>query len=330
MSQEHVSQRIQFARTGGSEVLELVDVTPAAPAAGEVRVANEAVGLNFIDIYFRTGLYPAPSLPSGLGTEGAGIVDAVGEGVTHLKEGDRVAYAQGPLGAYAELHTLPASKVVKLPDFINFETAAASMLKGLTVQYLLRQTYELKGGETILFHAAAGGVGSIACQWAKALGVKLIGTVSSQEKADLAMANGAWATINYTQEDVVDRVRELTNGEMCDVVYDSVGKDTWEMSLNCLKPRALMVSFGNASGPVDGVNIGILNQKGSLFVTRPSLNGYADTRERFEMMCEDFFAMLESGKIKIDVANRYPLKDVGLAQDALQSRKTTGSTVLLP
>ena len=330
MSQEHVSQRIQFARTGGSEVLELVDVTPAAPAAGEVRVANEAVGLNFIDIYFRTGLYPAPSLPSGLGTEGAGIVDAVGEGVTHLKEGDRVAYAQGPLGAYAELHTLPASKVVKLPDFINFETAAASMLKGLTVQYLLRQTYKLKGGETILFHAAAGGVGSIACQWAKALGVKLIGTVSSQEKADLAMANGAWATINYTQEDVVDRVRELTNGEMCDVVYDSVGKDTWEMSLNCLKPRALMVSFGNASGPVDGVNIGILNQKGSLFVTRPSLNGYADTRERFEMMCEDFFAMLESGKIKIDVANRYPLKDVGLAQDALQSRKTTGSTVLLP
>nr|WP_027335571.1 NADPH:quinone reductase [Halomonas sp. HL-48] len=325
-----MSQRIQFSRTGGSEVLELVDATPAAPAAGEVRVANKAIGLNFIDIYFRTGLYLAPSLPSGLGTEGAGVVDAVGEGVTHLKEGDRVAYAQGPLGAYAELHTLPASKVVKLPDFIDFETAAASMLKGLTVQYLLRQTCELKGGETILFHAAAGGVGSIACQWAKALGVKLIGTVSSQEKADLAMANGAWATINYTEEDVVERVRELTNGEMCDVVYDSVGKDTWEMSLDCLKPRALMVSFGNASGPVDGVNIGILNQKGSLFVTRPSLNGYADTRERFEMMCEDFFAMLESGKIKIDVANRYPLKDVGLAQDALQSRKTTGSTILFP
>jgi len=330
VSQAHVSQRIQFSRTGGSEVLELVDVTPAAPAAGEVRVANKAIGLNFIDIYFRTGLYLAPSLPSGLGTEGAGVVDAVGEGVTHLKEGDRVAYAQGPLGAYAELHTLPASKVVKLPDFIDFETAAASMLKGLTVQYLLRQTCELKGGETILFHAAAGGVGSIACQWAKALGVKLIGTVSSQEKADLAMANGAWATINYTEEDVVERVRELTNGEMCDVVYDSVGKDTWEMSLDCLKPRALMVSFGNASGPVDGVNIGILNQKGSLFVTRPSLNGYADTRERFEMMCEDFFAMLESGKIKIDVANRYALKDVGLAQDALQSRKTTGSTILFP
>ncbi|MGP9634969.1 NADPH:quinone reductase [Halomonas sp. AOP43-A1-21] len=325
-----MSKRIQLSKIGGSEVLEWADTEPKAPSAGEVRIANKAVGLNFIDIYFRTGLYPAPSMPTGLGTEGAGVVDAVGEGVTHLKEGDRVAYAQGPLGAYAELHTLPAAKVVKLPDFIDFETAAASMLKGLTVQYLLRQTHELKGGETILFHAAAGGVGSIACQWAKALGVKLIGTVSSKEKADLAMANGAWATINYTEEDVVERVRELTNGEMCDVVYDSVGKDTWEISLNCLKPRSLMVSFGNSSGPVDGVNIGILNQKGSLFVTRPSLNGYADTRERLEMMCEDFFSMIESGKIKIDVANRYALADAGKAQDALQNRQTTGSTVLLP
>lgn len=325
-----MSKRIQFSKTGDSDVLEWVDTAPKAPGSGEVRIANKAVGLNFIDIYFRTGLYPAPSMPSGLGTEGAGVVDAVGEGVTHLKEGDRVAYAQGPLGAYAEMHTLPAAKVIKLPDFIDFETAAASMLKGLTVQYLLRQTYELKGGETILFHAAAGGVGSIACQWAKALGVKLIGTVSSKEKADLAMANGAWATINYSEEDVVERVRELTNGEMCDVVYDSVGKDTWEMSLDCLKPRSLMVSFGNASGPVDGVNIGILHQKGALFVTRPSLNGYADTRERFEMMCDDFFGMIKSGKLRIDVANRYPLQDAGKAQDALQSRQTTGSTVLLP
>ncbi|MGO2009087.1 NADPH:quinone reductase [Vreelandella alkaliphila] len=325
-----MSKRIQFSQTGDSGVLEWVDTAPRAPGSGEVRIANKAVGLNFIDIYFRTGLYPAPSMPSGLGTEGAGVVDAVGEGVTHLKEGDRVAYAQGPLGAYAEMHTLPAAKVIKLPDFIDFETAAASMLKGLTVQYLLRQTYELKGGETILFHAAAGGVGSIACQWAKALGVKLIGTVSSKEKADLAMANGAWATINYSEENVVERVRELTNGEMCDVVYDSVGKDTWEMSLDCLKPRSLMVSFGNASGPVDGVNIGILNQKGALFVTRPSLNGYADTRERFEMMCDDFFGMIKSGKLRIDVANRYPLKDAGKAQDALQSRQTTGSTVLIP
>ena len=325
-----MSKRIQFSKTGDSSVLEWVDTAPKAPGSGEVRIANKAVGLNFIDIYFRTGLYPAPSMPSGLGTEGAGVVDAVGEGVTHLKEGDRVAYAQGPLGAYAEMHTLPAAKVIKLPDFIDFETAAASMLKGLTVQYLLRQTYELKGGETILFHAAAGGVGSIACQWAKALGVKLIGTVSSKEKADLAMANGAWATINYSEENVVERVRELTNGEMCDVVYDSVGKDTWEMSLDCLKPRSLMVSFGNASGPVEGVNIGILNQKGALFVTRPSLNGYADTRERFEMMCDDFFGMIKSGKLRIDVAHRYPLQEAGKAQDALQNRQTTGSTVLLP
>ncbi|MDI5889677.1 NADPH:quinone reductase [Halomonas rhizosphaerae] len=325
-----MAKRVQFARTGGPEVLELVDVTPAEPAPGEVRVRNQAVGLNFIDIYFRTGLYPAPSLPSGLGTEGAGVVDAVGEGVTHLKAGDRVAYAQGPLGAYAEQHVLPAEKVVALPAAIDVETAAASMLKGLTVQYLLRQTRELKGGETILWHAAAGGVGSIACQWAKALGVKLIGTVSSPEKAALAERNGAWATIDYTQEDVVERVRELTNGAMCDVVYDSVGKDTWETSLDCLKPRSLMVSFGNASGAVEGVNIGILNQKGSLFVTRPSLNGYADTRARLEWMAGELFEMLESGKVKVDIAQRYPLAEAGKAQEALQGRKTTGSTILLP
>jgi NADPH2:quinone reductase len=325
-----MAKRIQFARTGGSEVLELVDVTPADPASGEVRVRNEAIGLNFIDIYFRTGLYPAPGLPSGLGTEGAGVVDAVGEGVSHLKEGDRVAYAQGPLGAYAEYHVLPAEKVVVLPDSVDAETAAASMLKGLTVQYLLRQTAPLKGGETILWHAAAGGVGSIACQWARALGVKLIGTVSSEEKAKLAKANGAWETIDYTREDVVERVRELTNGEMCDVVYDSVGKDTWITSLDCLKPRSLMVSFGNASGPVEGVNLGILNQKGSLFVTRPSLNGYADTRERLEMMCRDLFDMLGSGKVKVDIGQRFALADAGKAQDALAGRQTTGSTILLP
>ena len=325
-----MAKRIEFAKTGGPEVLELVDVEPKAPGAGEVQVRNQAVGLNFIDIYFRTGLYPAPSMPSGLGTEGAGVVEAVGEGVTHLKVGDRVAYAQGPLGSYAEVHTLPAAKVVVLPDGIDCDTAAASMLKGLTVQYLMRQTYELKGGETILWHAAAGGVGSIACQWARELGVKLIGTVSSPEKAALAKQNGAWATIDYTKEDVVERVKELTDGAMCDVVYDSVGKDTWETSLDCLKPRSLMVSFGNASGAVEGVNIGILNQKGSLFVTRPSLNGYADTRERFEAMCQDLFAMLESGKIKIDIAQRFALEEAGKAQQALASRKTTGSTILLP
>ncbi|MBH8580926.1 NADPH:quinone reductase [Bisbaumannia pacifica] len=325
-----MAKRIQFSRTGGPEVLELVEVSPGDPGPGEVRVKNAAVGLNFIDIYFRTGLYPAASLPSGLGTEGAGVVDAVGEGVTHLAVGDRVAYAQGPLGAYAELHTLPAGKVVKLPDGIDFETAAGCMLKGLTVQYLMRQTHELKGGETILWHAAAGGVGSIACQWARALGVKLIGTVSSPEKAALAEKNGAWATIDYTKEDVVERVRELTGGAMCDVVYDSVGKDTWETSLDCLKPRSLMVSFGNASGAVTGVNLGILNQKGSLFVTRPSLNGYADTPERLQAMADELFAMLESGKITIDIAQRFPLAEAGKAQEALASRQTTGSTILLP
>lgn len=325
-----MAKRIQISKTGGPEVLEFVDIAPQSPGTGEVRVKNQAVGLNFIDIYFRTGLYPAPSMPAGLGTEGAGVVDAVGEGVTHLKQGDRVAYAQGPLGAYAEYHTLPAEKVVVLPDNVSVETAAASMLKGLTVQYLLRQTYPLRGGETILFHAAAGGVGSIACQWARELGVKLIGTVSSQEKADLATSNGAWATIDYTKEDVVERVRELTGGEMVDVVYDSVGKDTWETSLDCLKPRSLMVSFGNASGPVENVNIGILNQKGSLFVTRPSLNGYADTRERLEMMCSELFEMLGSGKIKIDIGQRYSLEDAGKAQEAVAGRKTTGSTILLP
>jgi len=324
-----MAKRIQFARTGGPEVLELLDVTPPAPGPGEVRVRNEAVGLNFIDIYFRTGLYPAPSLPSGLGTEGAGVVDAVGEGVTHLKPGDRVAYAQGPLGAYAEQHSLPANKVVVLPEGIDVETAAASMLKGLTVQYLMRQTHRLQAGETILWHAAAGGVGAIACQWARALGVKLIGTVSSPEKAALAERNGAWATIDYTQENVVERVRELTGGAMCDVVYDSVGKDTWETSLDCLKPRSLMVSFGNASGAVEGVNIGILNQKGSLFVTRPSLNGYADTRERLEAMTGELFEMLESGKLTVDIGQRYPLAEAGKAQQALQARQTTGSTILL-
>lgn len=325
-----MAKRIQFSRIGGPEVLEYVDSEPGEPGAGEVRVKNHAVGLNFIDIYFRTGLYPAPSLPSGLGTEGAGVVDAVGEGVAHLKPGDRVAYAQGPLGAYAELHVLPADKVVVLPDGIDFETAAASMLKGLTTQYLLRQTHRVEQGETILFHAAAGGVGSIACQWARALGVKLIGTVSSTEKAELAISNGAWATIDYTRENVVERVRELTDGAMVPVVYDSVGKDTWETSLDCLQKRGLMVSFGNSSGAVEGVNIGILNQKGSLFATRPSLNGYADTRERFEAMCQDLFGVLASGQVKVDIAQRFALEKAGEAQQALAARRTTGSTVLLP
>ena len=323
-------KRIQFSRHGGPEVLEYLDYQAAAPGPNEVRVKNHAIGLNFIDTYYRSGLYPPAALPSGLGSEGAGIVEAVGSAVTRFQVGERVAYATGPLGAYSELHVLPADKLVKLPDSISFEQAAAVMLKGLTVQYLLRQTFALKGGETILFHAAAGGVGSFACQWAKALGVKLIGTVSSAEKAERAMQQGAWATIDYSHEDVVQRVLALTDGQKCPVVYDGVGKDTWETSLDCVAPRGLLVSFGNASGAVSGVNLGILAQKGSLFVTRPTLAGYADTPERLQMMADDLFGMIESGQLKVDISNRYALKDAAAAQAALSARQTTGSTILLP
>ena len=325
-----MAKRIQFSRHGGSEVLELLDQPAREPGPLEVRVRNRAIGLNFIDTYYRSGLYPPPSLPSGLGSEGAGEVEAVGSAVSHLQVGDRVAYATGPLGAYGELHVLPAQHLVKLPESISFEQAAAMMLKGLTVQYLLRQTYRVEAGQTILWHAAAGGVGLIACQWAKALGAKLIGTVSSPEKAALAKANGAWATIDYSREDVVQRVLELTDGAKCPVVYDSVGKDTWERSLDCVAPRGLLVSFGNASGAVSGVNLGILAQKGSLYVTRPTLASYANTPENLQNMADELFAMVASGAIKVEIGQRYPLQDAAAAQDALSSRKTTGSTILLP
>lgn len=324
-----MAQAIQFTTTGGPEVLELKDVELKEPMPGEVRIANAAIGLNFIDIYFRTGLYPT-DLPSGLGQEGAGIIDAIGNGVKGFAVGDRVAYVGGPLGAYAEYHTLPTTSVIKLPDAIDCAHAAAAMLKGLTAQYLLRQTYRLKGDETILLHAAAGGVGSIACQWAAALGVKVIGTVSTPEKAKRAQRNGAWKTINYSNENVVERVRELTDGKMCPVVYDSVGAATWETSLDCLAPRGLMVSYGNSSGSVEGVNLAILNKKGSLFVTRPSLFGYMDTRKRFETMCADLFSVMTKGKVTIDVGQRYTLADAGRAQQALADRLTTGSTILIP
>ncbi|GLK87277.1 NADPH:quinone reductase [Pseudomonas turukhanskensis] len=323
-------KRIQFAQHGGPEVLEYVDFQPAAPGPNEVRVANHAIGLNFIDTYYRSGLYSPASLPSGLGAEGAGVVEAVGSAVSHLKVGDRVAYGTGPLGAYSEVHTLPAAHLVKLPDSISFELAASVMLKGLTVQYLLRQTYPLKGGETILFHAAAGGVGSIACQWAKALGVKLIGTVGSAAKAERAKALGAWATIDYSHEDVAARVLELTDGKKCPVVYDSIGKDTWETSLNCTAPRGLLVSFGNSSGPVSGVNLGVLAGKGSLYVTRPTLGSYADTPANLQAMADELFAMLASGQITVDINQRFALKDVAAAHTALSGRQTSGSTVLLP
>ena len=325
-----MAKRIQFQAHGGPEVLEFVDYTPVEPGPQQVRVRNQAIGLNFIDTYYRSGLYPLPELPSGLGNEGAGVVDAIGSDVHNVKVGDRVAYGTGPLGAYSELHVLPAANVVKLPDDISYEEAAAVMLKGLTVQYLLRQTYELKGGETILFHAAAGGVGSIACQWAKALGVKLIGTVSSPKKAALAKKLGAWATIDYSHEDVVQRVLELTDGKKSPVVYDGVGKDTWLTSLDCLSPRGLMVSFGNASGAVTGVNLGILSQKGSLYVTRPTLASYANTPENLQKMADELFEMIRSDNITVDISQRFALKDAAKAQTELSARRTTGATILVP
>lgn len=324
-----MAKRIQFSAHGGPEVLEFVDFQPAEPGPLEVRVRNEAIGLNYIDTYFRSGLYPAPSLPSGLGTEAAGVVDAVGDQVTGFKVGDRVAHAGGPLGAYSQLHVVPAAVLVKLPDSISFEQAAAVMLKGLTVQYLFRQTYALKAGETILFHAAAGGVGLIACQWAKALGVKLIGTVSSPEKAARAKAAGAWEVIDYSREDVAKRVLELTDGKKCPVVYDGVGKDTWETSLDCVAPRGLVVSFGNASGAVSGVNLGILSQKGSLYVTRPTLATYA-VPAALQGMANELFEMIASGKIDVEISQRFALSDAAKAQTELSGRRTMGSTILLP
>lgn len=318
---------IQLHENGGPEVLQWLDIPLPSPKANEVLVRNKAVGLNFIDIYVRDGLYAA-ELPHGLGFEGAGIVEAVGADVTHLKVGDRVAYGQGPLGAYAEAHCLPADRVVVLPEPISFEEGAAMMLKGLTVQYLFRQTYRLEPGQTILFHAAAGGVGLIACQWAKALGVKLIGTTSSPEKAALAKAHGAWEVINYKTEDVVERVRELTNGEMLPVVYDGVGAATWERSLDCLQPRGLMVSYGNASGPVTGVNLGILSQKGSLYVTRPMIGSYVPTLETMQAATTELFDLVVAGQIKVNIGQRVPLKEVARAQEALAAGQTTGATIL--
>ncbi|MCC3702387.1 quinone oxidoreductase [Rouxiella badensis] len=326
-----MAKRIQFSATGGPEVLEYVDFEPKDPAAGEVQVENKAIGINYIDTYVRSGLYPAP-LPSGLGSEAAGVVTKVGTGVSHIKVGDRVVYAQSSLGAYSEYHNVPAQKVAVLPEGISFEQAAASFLKGLTVQYLFRQTHKIKAGDIFLFHAAAGGVGLIASQWAKALGAKLIGTVGSDEKAALAKEAGAWATINYQTEDIAARVAELTQGEKVSVVYDSVGKSTWLASLDSLKRHGLLVSFGNASGPVKDVDLGILNQKGSLFVTRPSLNGYITTQEELAAASEELFSLIASDAIKVDVkdAQKFPLSQARRAHETLESRATTGSSLLIP
>lgn len=320
---------IRIFKTGGPEVMEYVDVEAGEPAQGEARVRHAACGLNYIDVYFRTGLYPQP-LPAGLGMEGAGVVEAVGEGVTHVKQGDRVAYAGRPPGSYAEVRTMPASNLVKLPDGIDFETGAAMMLQGLTVQYLFKRTFPLHGGETILFHAAAGGVGLIACQWAKALGVTMIGTVGSDQKGELARAHGCTHVINYNKENFVERVREITGGNGVPVVYDSIGNDTFTGSLDCLSPLGMMVSFGSASGPVPPFGLNELASRGSLFITRPTLFTHTARRDNLEAMAADLFAMVESGKIKIDINQRYSLKDAGQAHRDLESRKTTGSSILIP
>ena len=323
------AKAIRIGAHGGPEVIELVEVDVPDPGPDEVRIRQKSIGLNFIDIYYRTGLYANP-LPHGLGFEGAGVVDAVGSNIRFLKEGDRVAYPQGTIGAYSEVRTMPAATVVKLPAKIGFEEGAAVMLKGLTVQYLFRQTYRLQGNETILFHAAAGGVGLIACQWAKALGVRLIGTVSSAEKAALAKKHGAWQTIDYSKENFVERVLALNGGKKLPVVYDGVGKTTWDGSLDCIEPRGLMVSFGNASGAVTGVSIGILAQKGSLFLTRPTLATHIVPRARLEASTEELFDLMLTGKIKVDIEQRYPLADAARAHTDLAARKTAGSTVLVP
>ncbi|MCE9950327.1 quinone oxidoreductase, partial [Hafnia paralvei] len=322
----------QFSAHGGPEVLEYVDFDPKEPAAGEVQISNKAIGINYIDTYIRGGLYPVSQFPSGLGTEASGVVTKVGAGVTSIEVGDRVVYAQSALGAYSSVHNVPAEKVALLPNAISFEQGAASFLKGLTVHYLLRQTYEIKAGEIFLFHAAAGGVGQIACQWAKALGAKLIGTVGSDAKAERAKQAGAWATINYQTEDIAQRVAELTQGEKVNVVYDSVGKSTWLASLDSLKKRGLMVSFGNASGPVTGVDLGILNQKGSLYVTRPSLNGYINNHQDLLSASHELFSMIASGAISVDVPDtqKFALSDARKAHEVLQSRGTQGSSLLIP
>lgn len=327
-----MATRIEFHKHGGPEVLHAVEFNPTDPAENEVQVENKAIGINYIDTYIRSGLYPMPSLPSGLGTEAAGVVSKVGSGVKHIKAGDRVVYAQSGPGAYSSVHNVLADKVAILPKAISFEQAAAAFLKGLTVFYLLRKTYEIKPDEVFLFHAAAGGVGLIACQWAKALGAKLIGTVGSAQKAQRALQAGAWQVINYREENIVERVKEITGGRKVRVVYDSVGKDTWENSLDCLQRRGLMVSFGNASGPVSGVNLGILNQKGSLYATRPSLNGYITNREELEEASNELFSLIASGVIKVDVADsqKFALTDARRAHETLESRATQGSSLLIP
>jgi len=320
---------IRLHRTGGPEVLQWEEVEVGEPGLGQARARQTAIGVNFIDTYHRSGLYPLP-LPTGLGSEGAGIVEAVGPGVTHVKPGDRVAYAGGPPGSYAEVRLIPAERLVKLPEGITDQVAAAMMLKGMTVQYLIRRTYRVKPGDTVLFHAAAGGVGLIACQWLKALGATVIGTVGSEEKATLARGHGCDHAIIYTREDFPKRVRELTGGQGVPVVYDSVGKNTFMGSLDCLRPLGLMVSFGNASGPVPPFEPRLLTEKGSLYLTRPTLVTYTASRADLESTAKDLFDVVLSGAVKLQINHTYALKDAQQVHRDLESRKTTGSVVILP
>jgi NADPH2:quinone reductase len=323
-----MAHAIRVHQHGGADTLKYETVEVGAPGAGQVKLKQHAIGVNFIDVYQRTGLYPQ-TLPFSPGNEGAGEVTEVGSGVTDLKVGDRVAYA-GAIGAYASERLAPADKLVKLPDAISYETGAAMMLQGMTVQYLLRRTYKVGADTTLLMHAAAGGIGLIACQWAKHLGATVIGTAGSDEKCALAKAAGATHVINYRTENFVERVNAITGGKKCDVVYDSIGKDTFPASLDCIKPLGLFVSFGNASGPVDGVNLGILAAKGSLYVTRPTLNTYTATRADLVATAKDLFDVVASGAVKINVNHRYALKDAAQAHNDLEGRKTTGSIILLP
>ncbi|MCL4799537.1 MAG: quinone oxidoreductase [Burkholderiales bacterium] len=323
------AKAIRFAKTGGPEVLELQEVQVGDPGPGQIRIRHHAIGLNYLDTYQRSGLYKL-ELPSGLGSEAAGVVEAVGSGVADLRPGDRVAYGGAPLGAYSDVRLMPAERVVKLPDGIGFEQAAAMMLKGMTAEYLLRRTYQVKAGQTILVQAAAGGVGLILCQWAKALGVTVIGTAGSDEKAALARAHGCEHTVVYTRENFTARVREITGGKGVPVVYDSVGKDTFMGSLDCLEPFGMLVVFGASSGPVPPFDINLLQTKGSLFLTRPTLNTYNAKREALVASANALFDVVLAGKVRIEINQRYALKDAAQAHRDLEARKTTGSTLLIP
>lgn len=319
---------IRIAAHGGPEVMQWVDVEVGDPGPGEVRLRQHAVGLNYIDVYCRKGTYPQP-VPGGIGMEAAGVVEAVGAGVTHVQMGNRVAYAGGPPGAYAEARVMPAATVVKLPDNISFEQGAALMLKGLTVHYLLHDTYRVQRGDTVLLHAAAGGIGLLACQWLKHLGATVIGTVGSDDKAALARANGCHHTVVYTRENFTERVREITGGKGVPVVYDSIGKDTFDGSLDCLAPRGMMVSFGNATGAVAPVDISVLARKGSLRLTRPTMQTYINDRALLEPMAAELFALVGNGTLTLQINQRYALADAAQAHRALEARQTTGSTVFL-